>query len=120
MSAEWWAAAAAIALCGLTLLSLAGAWLWRIFREPAVAEARKAQETAERALGEAQTAREKAAADLATFREHVAAHYVSTETLDKMETRVVDAINRLGDRLDAAFTPQPTSRSAPRKRVTKV
>lgn len=41
--------------------------------------------------------------ELTELRVSVARDYVSKDTLDVMEKRVIDAINRLGDRLDKAF-----------------
>jgi hypothetical protein len=41
--------------------------------------------------------------ELTDLRVSVARDYVSKDTLDVMEKRVIDAINRLGDRLDKAF-----------------
>jgi hypothetical protein len=37
---------------------------------------------------------------LAEFREYVALKYVQTETLEKTERAIIEAINRLGDRFD--------------------
>ncbi len=39
-------------------------------------------------------------ADLVHHRVTVAREYVSKETLESLESRIVDAINKLGDRLD--------------------
>lgn len=41
--------------------------------------------------------------DLAAFREQAAREFVSVSTLEKVEERVVGAIDRLGDRLDRFF-----------------
>lgn len=38
--------------------------------------------------------------DLAAYKEMVAKEYVTQQTLEKVEGRIVDAINRLGDRFD--------------------
>lgn len=87
------------------LVSLIGGLLFRVWKgESALETARKAQDTADRAL-----------AELNAFKEHAASTYASQAMLDKMEGRVVDAINRLGDRLDNLFQPRP----APRTRATK-
>lgn len=48
---------------------------------------------------------ERTERELADFKAHVAATYASNHTLDQMEKRVVDAINRLGDRMDGLFKP---------------
>ena len=44
-------------------------------------------------------------ATLMMFKEHVAAEYVDKNSLRDMEGRLVDAINRLGDRLDRIYKP---------------
>lgn len=44
--------------------------------------------------------------ELVQHRVDVARSYVSKETLASLETRIVEAINRLGDRLDKLFTNQ--------------
>lgn len=49
---------------------------------------------------------ERLRADLVDHRVAVAREYVSKDTLASLETRIVDAINRLGDRLDKMFTGQ--------------
>ena len=49
---------------------------------------------------------ERLRADLVDHRVAVAKEYVSKDTLASLETRIVDAINRLGDRLDKMFTGQ--------------
>lgn len=38
--------------------------------------------------------------ELAAYKVEVAEKYASRETIDQMENRLIDAINRLGDRLD--------------------
>ena len=43
-------------------------------------------------------------ADLVDHRVAVAKEYVSKDTLASLETRIVEAINRLGDRLDKMLT----------------
>jgi hypothetical protein len=43
---------------------------------------------------------------LVEHRVAVAKEYVSKDTLASLETRIVEAINRLGDRLDRMFTNQ--------------
>lgn len=54
---------------------------------------------AERAIEKA----DAIADDLAAFREQAAREFVSVTTLEKVEERVVGAIDRLGDRLDRFF-----------------
>lgn len=46
--------------------------------------------------------------DLAEFKVHVAANYASNSTIAEMEGRLIDAINRLGDRLDRVLERRPT------------
>lgn len=46
---------------------------------------------------------DKATADLATFKERVARDYATAAMVATMESKVVEAINRLGDRLDRVF-----------------
>lgn len=70
--------------------------------------------TGERADASAKRAHERIdelAKEVGDFKAEVAANYVSNRTLDQMERRVVDAINRLGDRLDNVFTKWPARRS---------
>ncbi|QQM29276.1 hypothetical protein JET14_13160 [Martelella lutilitoris] len=47
-----------------------------------------------------ETERAKIREEMSDFREHVARNYASTEVMNRMESRIVDALNRLGDRLD--------------------
>ena len=46
---------------------------------------------------------ERMDSELNEHRIAVAKEYVSRETLEAMESKLIDAINRLGDRLDRAF-----------------
>lgn len=46
---------------------------------------------------------ERLRAELAAFRTEVAKEYVSTLTLERLEERLLAAIERIGDRLDKAF-----------------
>ena len=53
---------------------------------------------------------DKVTADLADFRAHVAREYVTSSAIQRIEERLVQAIERLGDRLDRAFErPKPGS-----------
>lgn len=45
--------------------------------------------------------------ELAEFKVHVAANYASNSTLEQMENRLIDAINRLGERLDRVLERRP-------------
>lgn len=53
--------------------------------------------------------------DLANFKEHVAREYMTNNAMLQVEQRLTDAINRLGDRLDRAFTPAGTRPRQPAK-----
>ena len=58
----------------------------------------------------AERANEKAdevAAELFKFKEQAAREFASVTTLEKVEERVVGAIDRLGDRLDRFFEGKP-------------
>lgn len=46
--------------------------------------------------------------DIADFKVHVAANYASNSTIEQMESRLIEAINRLGDRLDRVLEPRQT------------
>ena len=66
---------------------------------------------AEGALDEAKEAKALAIAakgELADFKEQVAREYVTGQAIERVEARLVSAIDRLGDRLDRAFEPRPT------------
>jgi hypothetical protein len=57
-----------------------------------------------RMIGTEREAREKLAKEFADYRERVAREFVTRETLERMEVRVLDSINRLGDRLDRVLS----------------
>lgn len=46
---------------------------------------------------------QKSAKDLSDFKQEVARDYASNRMIEQMESRLVTAIERLGDRLDRAF-----------------
>lgn len=107
----------AIALAGfiLTALGVYAGWVARIMKgESAADTAKKAQDTADSAVRE-----------LAAFKTEVARDYASAKMVEQVESRVVSAIDRLGDRLDnivelvLANANRPAPRSAPRTRATK-
>lgn len=50
----------------------------------------------------------KVTADLAEFKVHVAANYAGNSTIEQVENRLIEAINRLGDRLDRVLERRPT------------
>lgn len=56
---------------------------------------------------------EKASTDLAEFKEQVAREYVTGTAIERVEQRLVTAIERLGDRLDRAFEARATTRARP-------
>ena len=107
-----------IALGGLILTGLGvyAGWVARIMKgESAADAAKKAQETAD-----------KAVAALAEFKTEVARDYASAKMVEQVEGRVVSAIDRLGDRLDniveivlANARPASQTTRAPRARSTK-
>lgn len=73
---------------------------------------------AEGALDAARTAVAKAEAvggELSEFKEQVAREYVTGAAIERVEARLVSAIERLGDRLDRAFEGRP---AATRTRAT--
>lgn len=85
-------AGAAVAL----LLAVLG-WIWKLSGKLATQDGRiTAASTAASNASAKATILEQ---ELTQHREHVAAEYVSRDTLKE----VVDAINRLGDRLDSLF-----------------
>jgi ribosome-associated translation inhibitor RaiA len=87
---------------GLTLLLTAAGvyagWILRIAKGESAAEKVKAVEVE---LAHVKT-------ELSEFKVHVAATYASSGTIEQMESRLVDAINRLGDRLDRVLERRPT------------
>lgn len=107
MGALEWTALGVIA----TVVSICGGVLVRLMDRLNQAEARA--ETAEKVANSASIAIQanhleidRIKADLVDHRVAVAREYVSKDTLASLETRIVDAINRLGDRLDKMFTGQ--------------
>lgn len=46
---------------------------------------------------------------LSEHKERIAQDYVSHRSLEQLENRLVDAITRLGDRLDKLFVARPTT-----------
>lgn len=72
-------------------------WIWRLSWKLATHEGRI--QSAEILASNASAKASAIGSDLAEHREHVAAEYVSRGTLKE----VIDAINRLGDRLDGLF-----------------
>lgn len=60
---------------------------------------------------EAKAQADKAATDLANFKEKVARDYVTNTAIERLEEKLVEAINRLGDRLDRAFDGRQATRT---------
>jgi hypothetical protein len=65
-------------------------------------------ETAAKAVERLEADVAKLRGEFADYKEHVAQTYVSTSTIEQMESRLIDAINRLGDRLDRVLERRPT------------
>ena len=87
----------ALVALALTVLGIVATWSIRINKGESAAEsAKKAQDTADKAL-----------AELSAFKAHVAETYASNKTLEQMERRLMEALNRLGDRFDRLFHPSP-------------
>jgi propanediol dehydratase large subunit len=80
----------AAATLALTIAGAVAFWANRINK------GENALEIAKSALAKADECRK----ELADFKVHVAANYASNSTIEAMEARLIEAINRLGDRLD--------------------
>lgn len=97
----WLFAAGTFAISAMTFY---GGWVMsRAKGENAAETAKAAHDEIRRVSAELHARLDGVVADLAEFKEHVAREYASNRTLEQMEKRVVDAINRLGDRLDRTF-----------------
>jgi hypothetical protein len=84
------AAMAAVVAVLLTLVSIVTAWAVRVSNgERADKSAEKAHERIDSVVKE-----------LSDFKAHVAEKYVTGSVIEQLENRLIDAINRLGDRLD--------------------
>lgn len=87
----------AIAGIAVTVVLAVAGWVWKLSTRLAAADARI---TAAEALAASAGARaDVMARDLAAHKEHVAAEYVSRDTMSE----ITGALNRLGDRLDNLF-----------------
>ncbi|MCA6098885.1 hypothetical protein [Bradyrhizobium australafricanum] len=81
----------------VTVVLAIGGWIWRLATRLAKAEART---TAAEVLASAASVKASGLEkDLAAHREHVAAEYLSKDSMKE----ITAAINRLGDRLDGFF-----------------
>lgn len=97
---EWTALGVAVTVLS-TVIGLVVRLMDRLNKSEAKADA--AEKTADGAVISFHTNKleiERVEADLVDHRVAVAREYVSKDTLVSLETRIVDAINRLGDRLD--------------------
>jgi hypothetical protein len=72
-------------------------WMWKLSSK--LTQLEDKAETASKTATSAATKASLVGADLAEHKEHVAAEYVSRGAMKE----ITDAINRLGDRLDALF-----------------
>lgn len=108
---EPWSWAALIALGGFVIT--VGGKVWALASRLSTVES-KADTAAERADAAGinvatNTMRcETMARLLSEHKESVAINYVSNRALENLENRLVDAIGRLGDRLDKLFAGRPT------------
>jgi len=98
----------------LTFLTFYGGWVI----------ARQKGESAADTAKEAKATIEAVKADLAAFKTEVARDYASAKMVEQVESRVVSAIDRLGDRLDniveIVLNNRPAQqRPAPRSRAVK-
>lgn len=102
--------AAILLVCALiTCLGLVGGWVFKLSGRLAMADAKAdgAALAAERAALTAQALRvsiDQLERDLVEHRVNVAREYVSNQTVAALETKLIAAIDRLGERLDALFT----------------
>lgn len=92
-----WAGVSAI----FVVISGVGGWVWRLSGrlttvEIAAASAARENETSELKL-------EVVKKELESHKQEVAREYVSIRALSSLESRVVDAINKIGDRVDKLF-----------------
>jgi hypothetical protein len=89
-------------------------WVWRIMAaERALWVAAVETERRERieAANIERDRRVALASEMAAFREQIAREMVTTEMLTRLEERIVDSINRLGDRMDRLIEGRPTTTS---------
>ncbi|MAY64016.1 MAG: hypothetical protein CML29_17575 [Rhizobiales bacterium] len=95
--------------------ALAGIW-WRIHQT--ISKVRDEGSAERRALSaRIEEVRAKGAKELDTYKLEVANRYATADAIREVEGRVVEAINRLGDRLDSLFAPkQSKPRSRPQRR----
>lgn len=105
MEAAFW-----IAICATcTLVILLGGKLWQLATkisatDSAATTAMQRADTASLAVKANAEKVEKVASELADHREKVAKEYVSYSHMVVLETRLVEAISGLGNRIDALFS----------------
>lgn len=98
MSAEFANVAVAGVAVVLTLIGMVAGWALRIARG----------ENAEKKADSNEVRIIRLEKDLADYKVHVAANYASNTIIEQVETRLIEAISRLGDRLDRLFERRPT------------
>src|SRR5690348_8056273 len=99
-----WLQLGAIATVG-GFVVIAGSILWRLSGRLSDVES-----TADKGLLTAQAAKlavEMLASDVNKHRVEIAKEYVTTKALESLENKLIEAINRLGDRLDRLFQQRP-------------
>ena len=93
----------------ITCLGLGGGWVFKLSGRLAMTDAKAdlAALAAERAALTAQALRvqlDQTERDLNDHRVAVAREYVSNQTVASLEAKLIQAIDKLGDRLDALFS----------------
>lgn len=101
-------AALSVIFALITALGLVGGWVFKLSGRLAMADAKadaaaKDANTAAITTQALRVAIEQNERDLVEHRVHVAKEYVSNQTIAGLEEKLIRAIDRLGDRLDAIF-----------------
>ena len=92
--------------------AVAGIW-WRIHQT--ITKVKDEGTLERRALAaRIEEVRAKGAKELDSYKLEVATRYVTADAIREVEGRVVDSINRLGDRLDSLFAPKQSKPRQPR------
>ena len=97
-----------LVLALITCLGLAGGWIFKLSGRLTITDGKadEAGKSAERAALTAQAMRiniDQLERDLVEHRVAVAREYVSYQTVAALEAKLIIAIDKLGDRLDALF-----------------
>lgn len=93
------------------LITLAG-FIWKLADR---LRALESEASAARAIGTSASAVATATQrEVSEFKVEVARHFATNETVEKSEARVIEAITRLGDRLDRFFEERAARRSPTR------